>query len=146
MKFIFLLFLLFSNNVFSSNQDFMIYEEIEENNYLSIYPEKRQNKTCVKQPYPDPSGDIVTVNVSTVTSGLAWKFEFWRVTCSESDSNLLVKVSPLKNGVQFCSGISATVIQNGVQYDSFRLANGASSFCDEVYIPTTLLILGSVSY
>jgi hypothetical protein len=102
--------------------------------------------TCLPAPLPSsPRPPIFSMQAASFREQL--RFDVWREPCQDNSGLIvpLLRATPL-SGTPFMCSSAFTVIQAGIQYD-IRLLNSSSpsssSFCGDLFVPTTLLIAQS---
>jgi hypothetical protein len=103
--------------------------------------------TCLPAPLPSlPRHPVFTSLAGTLPYPL--RFEVWREPCYDTPTRTvpLIRITPLSGGTPFICSVEFAVIQAGLQYD-IRLTSSsdpfAPGFCDNMLVPTTLLIAQS---
>lgn len=103
----------------------------------------RATPTCVPaSPLPTGPGagsESVAFNGAWST-GKTFTGTFWRQSCDATTTYLYLRLSPA-TGTPFVCGSGMTAIVSGSQYEvRLTKALGASSFCADLFIPTTFLV------
>jgi hypothetical protein len=100
--------------------------------------------TCLPAPLPSsPRPPVFTMQAAWFGEQL--RFDVWREPCKDNSGLIvpLLRATPLSGTPFVCSPLF-TVIQAGIQYNNIRLSNSStsssSSFCADLFVPTTLLI------
>jgi hypothetical protein len=102
--------------------------------------------TCLPAPLPSsPRPPVFTMQAASFREPL--RFDVWREPCKDNSGLIvpLIRATPLSSTPFVCSS-AFTVIQAGTQYD-IQLSNSStssfSSFCNDLFVPTTFLIAQS---
>ena len=97
---------------------------------------------CVPTPLPTtPVGPSVEVTWESFLGDII-NVVAWRIPCSDIDSAVLLRVTPVSDLPFVCSVVFEPVMQNAIQYNSTKLVQepDGSSFCDDLTIPSTFLL------
>jgi hypothetical protein len=102
--------------------------------------------TCLPAPLPSsPRPPVFTMQAASFREQV--RFDVWREPCKDNSGLIvpLIRATPLSSTPFVCSS-AFTVIQAGTQYD-IQLSNSStssfSSFCNDLFVPTTFLIAQS---
>jgi hypothetical protein len=102
--------------------------------------------TCLPAPLPSsPRPPVFTMQAAWFGEQL--RFDVWREPCIDNSGLIvpLIRATPL-SGTPLVCGLSFTVVQAGIQY-RIQLSNSStsssSSFCGDLFVPTTFLIAQS---
>ena len=71
---------------------------------------------------------------STTENGKTLSFTFWREALTSSNNTVLMKIETTGNSEIFICGSSFKVLQNGEQFESFKLNSGDSSKKCHVFV------------
>lgn len=114
--------------------------------YLTFFPVLAYGVDGCLNSDPRPAAPSVGAEVATIQvtryGGESFTATIWRTQCPSGVPRIWLRLVPT-SGSPFVCYLNFTLIVHGAQYDAGFLtdpANGSSTFCDDLYVPTTVLL------